>query len=95
MNNAHERLVTCFSTVFPALSRAEVVDASSDSVDNWDSLAIVTLLAVIEEEFAVQLPPDEVETLVSFHAFWTYLKPRISSNGNSAGSTAKGSPIHS
>jgi hypothetical protein len=44
---------------------------------------MVTLLAVIEEEFAIQFPPSEIESLTSFDAFWNCLQGRIISRGTS------------
>ena len=84
MNGAQERLVKCFSTVFPNLSPDEILHASSDSVPSWDSLAMVTLLAVIEEEFAMQFPPSALENLVSFDAFWKFMRPRFLAAGTPA-----------
>ncbi|HEX3685200.1 MAG TPA: acyl carrier protein [Bryobacteraceae bacterium] len=83
MNEAYEQLLRCFSTVFPSLSRQEILNANSESVPGWDSLAMVTLLAVIEEEFAIQFPPSEIESLTSFDAFWNCLQGRIISRGTS------------
>lgn len=80
MNDTQERLVKCFSTVFPALSRTEILQANSESAE-WDSLTIVTLFAVIEEEFAIQFLPQEVESLLSFDAFWNYVKARSAPDG--------------
>jgi hypothetical protein len=45
-----ETLVRCFAAVFEGMPRSEIVAASVDSVEEWDSVASVTLLAVLEEE---------------------------------------------
>jgi acyl carrier protein len=66
MSNEEERLQECFRTVFPNLSSAEILSASSASVATWDSLATVTLVSLIEEEFGVTIAPDEYEYIVSF-----------------------------
>jgi acyl carrier protein len=66
MSNLQERLVSCFSSVFPNLSFDEIPRASTASVANWDSLATVTLVSVIEEEFGVMITPEEYEYVVSF-----------------------------
>ena len=83
MHEIQDRLVSCFSTVFPTLSRTEILAANSESVPRWDSLAMVTLLAILEEEFAIQFQSYEVESLASFDAFYTHLKTRLSSVGTS------------
>ena len=66
MSNTEERLVNCFGIVFPNLSREEIVRSSTASVATWDSLATVTLVSVIEEEFGLTMTPAEYEYLVSF-----------------------------
>jgi acyl carrier protein len=66
MPSVEERLQTCFSAVFPDLSVAEIRRANSASIATWDSLATVTLVSVIEEEFGISIPPEEYDFMVSF-----------------------------
>ena len=61
-----ERLTHCFQTVFPSLSPSEIPTASKAAVPEWDSVAQITLLTVVEEEFDIQFKPEELELLVSF-----------------------------
>lgn len=72
-DNIHRRLVKCFSAVFPALSENEIQTASPYSVATWDSVATVTLLEVIEEEFEVTFDADELDRLTSFKEILDYL----------------------
>jgi acyl carrier protein len=44
------------------------------SVDGWDSIATVTLLVLIEEEFSIEIKPEDLEYLVSFELILDYLK---------------------
>jgi acyl carrier protein len=76
------RLVRCFSLVFPDLDPAEIPQAAVASVAAWDSLATVTLVAVIEEEFGIQIEPDDVVELISFELTCDYLAQRVSANGS-------------
>ena len=39
----------------------------------WDSLRMITLVVVIEEEFEVTVPVDEIENLTSFQTLHDYL----------------------
>ena len=66
MTNLDERLINCFSAIFPNLSSDEILRCSSTSVATWDSLATVTLVSLIEEEFGVTISPEEYEYIVSF-----------------------------
>jgi acyl carrier protein len=76
MDDAHARLVKCFSNVFPRLSATEIPNSRMTSVEGWDSVAMVTLLAVIEEEFEIQFDPADLETMVSFDSVWTHVSKR-------------------
>jgi len=74
MPDTRARLVKCFSAVFPELSEQEIALASPLSVGAWDSLASVTLLSVLEEEFGVEIDPDALDQLVSFNLILDYLQ---------------------
>ena len=74
MNDVRTRLVKCFSAVFPDLTEREIPLASTVSVGTWDSLASITLLSVLEEEFELQVDPEELEHLVSFDLILAYLQ---------------------
>ena len=40
--------------------------ASSDNIENWDSLRHLNLILALEEEFGVSIPDDEVGNLVNY-----------------------------
>lgn len=63
----------CFAAVFPALNDVEIIEAMQASMAGWDSLVAVTLVNVVEDEFGIEIPPEEVEVLVSFDTFRNYL----------------------
>lgn len=68
-----KQLEECFSIVFPDLPSSAFATAAIGELAEWDSLATLTLAAVIEESFGVQIPPDDVPSLVSFEAIAQYL----------------------
>lgn len=76
MSDTEERLINCFSIVFPNLSPDELRRASNTSVATWDSLATVTLVSVIEEEFGVPIMPEEYEYMISFELVRECLKEK-------------------
>jgi acyl carrier protein len=41
-------------------------DASTDSIENWDSLRHLNLILALEEEFGVSIPDEEVGNLVNY-----------------------------
>ena len=48
--------------------------ASITSVSEWDSIAAISLVVVLEEEFGKEIPPDEIENLISFELVRNYLE---------------------
>ncbi len=74
MAELERRLGNCFALVFPELSENEIPAASVGSLASWDSLAGITLLSLIEEEFGLSIPPDDVVGLVSFELILDYLR---------------------
>jgi acyl carrier protein len=78
MTDVQTRLAKCFTAVFPNLMPSEIPAATSTTVEGWDSLATVTLMTVVEEEFGTTIEPEELEHLQSFEAYVRHLR------GNSA-----------
>jgi acyl carrier protein len=74
MDEQKRRLARCFAAVFPELSSEEILQASSTTVRTWDSVAVVTLLAVIEEEFGMTIDEDDPARFDSFQAILSYLQ---------------------
>ena len=77
MREPHARLTACFAAVFPDLPAAEIPHATPVTVAAWDSIANVTLLAVVEEEFGITVDPDDLERLTSFEALLDYVAVRV------------------
>ncbi len=86
MDNLEHRLVRCFSSVFPELNEDQIRNnedqirnASVDSVPDWHSLASVTLISVVQEEFGVQVGLTDLPNLVSFSAVQNYVQHHAAS----------------
>ena len=74
MSDEINRLVRCFRAVFPDLPEDAVQTASVDTLARWDSLAMVTLISLVESEFGLQLDPLEVAECDSFAALRSHLR---------------------
>ena len=74
MSDLEARLDRCFALVFPDLPDDQIRAASVDDLAAWDSLAGVTLLAVLEEEFAAPIDPILLPDLTSYTAVLAHLK---------------------
>jgi acyl carrier protein len=77
MPELDDRLTRCFASVFPALSPDQIRAASVETVPDWDSLAAVTLIAVLEEEFNTSIDLMDMPELTSYSAVRDYLQRQI------------------
>jgi len=76
MSDQRERLVRCFRAVFPDLSNEAIAAASVETMPQWDSLAMVTLVALLEGEFAIEIDPLDLVECDSFVSVSEYLRAR-------------------
>lgn len=74
MDDIEKRLVACFSAVLTGLRPEEITQASSSSLEIWDSLATVNLLALVEEEFGVTVDDEDSIRFDSFKNILAYLQ---------------------
>jgi acyl carrier protein len=74
MDEIQNRLVNCFQIVFPGLPGPEIPTATQASVQTWDSIAAITLVNVIEDEFGIQMDFDMLPELDSFPRILLYLQ---------------------
>jgi acyl carrier protein len=77
MNNVTERVTVCFANVFPGIQPEEIQRASTASLAAWDSIAHITLLSSLSEEFGVEFAPEDFEELISFLLIVDYLENRV------------------
>lgn len=73
MSENESRLIKCFGSVFPGLTEDEIRAASDEATGSWDSLTSVTLAAIIQEEFSVEIAPADLPELHSFAAFKNFV----------------------
>ena len=74
MHDAQERLINCFSAVFPELGDEEIPASSVATVEGWDSMASITLLTVVEEEFGFVIEPQDMADLLSFELILDHVR---------------------
>jgi acyl carrier protein len=77
MSNIQSRVTTCFMSVFPDLAEADVPRASQVSMAQWDSVAHVTLLSAIGEEFQIELDEESFESLSSYLLIVDFVEGRL------------------
>jgi acyl carrier protein len=74
-----DKLIHCFQQVFPNLSRPEILSASQENMSAWDSIAHVTLISLIGEEFGMDLDFEDFEEATSFDAFRDIISAKLAS----------------
>jgi acyl carrier protein len=77
MNSIQQKVTTCFLNVFPNLRPEEIPGASASTLAGWDSIAHVTLLSSISEEFGFDFEVEDFEELVSYQRIVEYLEKKF------------------
>jgi len=71
------RLIRCFQAVFEGLSPEDAAAASTETIDRWDSLHAIVLIAVLEEEFEIRIPAHAYPALRSYDSVRDYLHTAV------------------
>lgn len=77
MPDTAARLRNCFATLFPEIPEGQVETASVDTVAAWDSVAMVNLVSLVEEEFGISVEFEDMEKLTSFARVLAYLQAKL------------------
>ena len=77
MSELGDRLIRCFDSIFDGLSPDQIRSASVKTLPAWDSLASVTLMAILEQEFNVQIDPFDLPHLTFFPSVHLYIKNKL------------------
>jgi len=91
MDVMEQKLVSCFSAVLPELSVDDITHARAASVAGWDSVATVSLLAIVEDEFGIAIEVDDLSQFDSFQGILGYLQ-RSHSQTESVTETTEAEP---
>ena len=73
MSNIDDRLANIFATTFPDVPESSIRSATQQNTPNWDSVAAITLMNLIEEEFQIQMDFEDLADLTSFAKISDYL----------------------
>ncbi len=77
MDALKEKLAACFAAVFPNRRAEEILSATRESIEEWDSLAAISLLTLIQQEFHTDIDLFELEELGSFQLLLDHLGKKI------------------
>ena len=74
LDDRDDLLMRCFVAAFPSATRDEIRTAKTfDAIPGCDSLRMINLLAVLDDEFGVQIDLLDVLELEPFDAVKRYL----------------------
>ncbi|HEX4020399.1 MAG TPA: acyl carrier protein [Acidobacteriaceae bacterium] len=74
MTEIESKLLECMKAVFPTIPEESLPDASVANLEQWDSLATVTIVALIEESFEIEVEPADLVKLTSIRNIVAFLK---------------------
>jgi acyl carrier protein len=77
VDEIRSRLIRCFVALFPQVPEDQIPALTAASTKEWDSVAMATLLVLVEEEFGVSVQPEDLERMESFASLREYLSQRV------------------
>ena len=77
MDEINARLIDCFKIVFPDTPEERIPEVSTENTAAWDSIAAITLMNVIEEEFHIPMDFEEIADMNSFAKARAYVQQRL------------------
>jgi acyl carrier protein len=74
VSSMDDRLVRCISSVLPTLTDQEIRAVSIEQMADADSLSAVTLVALIDDEFSVDVDLEGLLACGTFQGILRYLR---------------------
>lgn len=78
MSDIRERCIDAFVNVMEADSGEINEDTNPENLRQWDSLAHVQLLVMLEKEFSIEINPEEGMDLESFKMICEFVNKKLS-----------------
>ena len=76
-----ERVRTIAADVFEIAPTDVTASSSPDTIASWDSLHHLTLVLALEQEFALEFSPEEIEQLLSVELIADLLEEKLKACG--------------
>ena len=71
------RVQCIMADIFSVPVERVTLESSSETIESWDSLAHLNLMLALEQEFGLELLPEEIERLVSVHDIVTMVSDKL------------------
>jgi acyl carrier protein len=81
MSPSLARLQRIFADLFTVPQGNIMPTTSPETLESWDSLQHLKLMLAIEQEFGVQINPQDMEQLISVERIATYLDRKCQTGG--------------
>jgi acyl carrier protein len=75
----YEQVRGIASDIFGVPTDKITADSSPETIENWDSIQYLNLVLAIEEKFAVQLEPEEIEQMKNIGLVAALVEKKVSS----------------
>lgn len=72
-----EKIIKIMSAVFRVDESAINESSSSDTIESWDSLKHMNLIAALEEEFKIEFNEDDIMNMLNFKLIKLLVKEKI------------------
>jgi acyl carrier protein len=77
MNTVIDKCTEIFSNVMEVSADSVNDESSPDTIEGWDSLAHVELISALEEEFSIEIAPDEGIEIENFKMLRSFLENKL------------------
>lgn len=75
--SVQNRVVEIVATIFNAPLESVNLESSPATLENWDSMGHLMLVLELEQQFDLQLAPEEVEKLASVQGIVTLIESKV------------------
>lgn len=77
MSNIEQRLYDCAELVAPEVDATLFRSNEFSNIEGWDSLKIVTLVNVVEEEFDIEVPFERLADITSCRSLLSIVEEQL------------------
>ena len=74
------RIQQVAADVFEVALERMTPESSPDTIESWDSLHHLNLVLALEQEFAVEFTPEEIEQLLSIELIASLVTEKVEAN---------------
>ena len=77
MSDLRNKTVKIFSKIMEVEASSVTDDSNPDNIEGWDSLTHIELISAIEEEFSIQISPEDSIDLENFSMLLSFIEQKV------------------